>query len=280
MLCRLLRMAFAIAMTASFVGTTFAQTATFAGTVTGRDGAPLKGALITIDRTDGPGHWRVVTARNGRFIYSGIPAGIFNVTCNVEGNDVDRLNGIRTESGGTKIVDFDLRAMSKREEQPEKGSGRPPAGPPVVPLQLPATYVSAQTPADQLQLNADNTFSLQVAGETYHGTFVVSGNAVELSIRETGDKTMATIQGNNNLTDSNGQAWVLREQSAGPASGGATLRNEDVIKMAKAGFDDAIIIAKIGSSKCQFDTSTDALIQLKQSGVSAAVLKAIVGAGK
>jgi hypothetical protein len=57
------------------------------------------------------------------------------------------------------------------------------------------------------------------------------------------------------------------------------LQNEDVIKMAKAGFDDAIIIAKISSSKCQFDTSTDALIRLKQSGVSAAVLKAMLGAG-
>jgi hypothetical protein len=130
-------------------------------------------------------------------------------------------------------------------------------------------------------LNADNSFSLQAAGETYHGTFVVNGNTVELSVRETGDKTTATIQGNNNLTDSNGQAWVLREkQSVGAAPDGPALKNEDIIKMAKAGFDDAIIIAKIGSSKCQFDTSTDALIQLKQSGVSAAVLKTIVGAGK
>ena len=151
----------------------------------------------------------------------------------------------------------------------------------VVPLKLPSTYANAQTPADQLQLNADNSFSLQAAGETYHGTFVVNGNTVELSIRETGDKTTATIQGNNNLTDSNGQAWVLREkQSVGAAPDGPALKNEDIIKMAKAGFDDAIIIAKIGSSKCQFDTSTDALIQLKQSGVSAAVLKTIVGAGK
>jgi hypothetical protein len=58
------------------------------------------------------------------------------------------------------------------------------------------------------------------------------------------------------------------------------LKNEDIVKMAKAGLDDALIIAKIGSSKCQFDTSTDALIQLKQSGVSPAVLKAIMGAGK
>ena len=39
---------------------------------------------------------------------------------------------------------------------------------------------------------------------------------------------------------------------------------------------DALIIATIGSSKCQFDTSTDALILLKQSGVSAPVFKAIV----
>ena len=38
--------------------------------------------------------------------------------------------------------------------------------------------------------------------------------------------------------------------------------------MAKAGFDDAIIVAKINGSKCQFDTSTDALIQLRSGGVA------------
>jgi hypothetical protein len=103
---------------------------------------------------------------------------------------------------------------------------------------------------------------------------------VELSIRETGDKTTATIQANNNLTDSNGQAWVLREQSADSAPDGPALKNEDIIKLAKAGLDDELIIAKINGSKCQFDTSTDALIQLKKSGVSATVLKAIVGTGK
>ena len=146
--------------------------------------------------------------------------------------------------------------------------------PTVAPLRLPATYVSAQTPAEQIQLNADNSFSLQEAGQSYQGTFVANGNTVELNISG-GPKTTATIQGNN-LTDSGGQMWVLREQSAGTAPAGALLKNEDIVKMAKAGFDDAVIVAKIGSSKCQFDTSTDALIQLKQSGVSAAVLKAIV----
>jgi hypothetical protein len=160
-----------------------------------------------------------------------------------------------------------------------QGGAPAPPVPSTPPLKLPSTYVNAQTPSDQLQLNADNSFALQEAGQTYHGTFAVSGSTLELNISENSTKTSVTIQGNN-LTDSSGQTWVLQEQSAGTALGGAMLQNEDVIKMAKAGFDDAIIIAKISSSKCQFDTSTDALILLKKSGVSAAVLKAMLGAGK
>jgi len=69
-----------------------------------------------------------------------------------------------------------------------------------------------------------------------------------------------------------------KDVSAAPSAAVETLLgNQDVIKMVKAGLDDTLIIAKITSSKCQFDTSTDALIQLKESGVSAAVLKVIVG---
>jgi hypothetical protein len=56
------------------------------------------------------------------------------------------------------------------------------------------------------------------------------------------------------------------------------LRNEDVIKLAKVGIDDATILAKIKTSKCQFDTTTDALVLLRKSGVSAVVLNAMVGA--
>jgi hypothetical protein len=84
----------------------------------------------------------------------------------------------------------------------------------------------------------------------------------------------------NKLTDSSGQTWVLQEQSAQPPLNGPILKNQDVISLAKAGLDDAIIVAKIGSSRCQFDTSTDALIELKQAGVSGAVIKAMIGAAK
>jgi hypothetical protein len=65
---------------------------------------------------------------------------------------------------------------------------------------------------------------------------------------------------------------------SGPAQD--VLQNQDIIDLVGAGLDDATILAKIASSKCQFDTSTSALIKLKQSKVSAAVIKAMVGKGK
>jgi hypothetical protein len=64
---------------------------------------------------------------------------------------------------------------------------------------------------------------------------------------------------------------------ADPAPPG-TLQNDDILRMVKAGLDDSIIIAKIKTSKCQFDTSPDTLITLKQNGVSSAVLRAMTEA--
>ena len=151
-------------------------------------------------------------------------------------------------------------------------SPQPPPPPPPPPLKLPSTYAKAQTPSDQLQLNDDHTFSLQEAGQTYGGTFTANGATVELNIKD----GTATIQGDN-LTDSSGQSWVLQKQPSQAAGSADVLQNQDILKMVQAGFDDATILAKIGSSKCHFDTSTDALIHLKQSGTSAGVLKAMVG---
>jgi hypothetical protein len=175
-----------------------------------------------------------------------------------------------------KISEDVAEPRGRAAQLDQKAVPTPTPGPP---LKLPSTCASAQAQADQLQLNADHSFSLQEAGQSYRGTFAQNGSTLEITIADTNTPTTATIHGNS-LTDSSGQTWVCAEQAAGTAPVGATLKNEDIIKMAKAGFDDAIIIAKIGSSQCQFDTSTDALIRLKQSGVSAAVLKAVVGVGK
>jgi tetratricopeptide (TPR) repeat protein len=86
--------------------------------------------------------------------------------------------------------------------------------PQIAPLKLPSTYISAQSPADKLQLNSDNSFSFQEAGQPYHGRFVLIGDTVELTISETGTTTTLHRHGND-LTDSSGQTWSYREQSAG-----------------------------------------------------------------
>jgi len=54
------------------------------------------------------------------------------------------------------------------------------------------------------------------------------------------------------------------------------LANDDVIKMAQAQLPDSVIIAKIKSSRNEFDTSPNALIRLKQAGVSDAVLSVMI----
>jgi hypothetical protein len=58
-----------------------------------------------------------------------------------------------------------------------------------------------------------------------------------------------------------------------------TLGNDDIVQMVQAKLADQVIIAKIKSSQCKFDTSTDALIKLKIAGVSDAVLQAMAEYG-
>jgi len=65
-------------------------------------------------------------------------------------------------------------------------------------------------------------------------------------------------------------------QEVAPAEG---LTNDDVVKMVQVKLADSVIIAKIKSSTCAFDTSTDALVKLKTAGVSDAVLQAMVEGG-
>ena len=57
------------------------------------------------------------------------------------------------------------------------------------------------------------------------------------------------------------------------------LHNEDVVQMVRAKLSDGLIVAKIKSSACRFDTSTSQLIKLKSEGVSDAVLKAMAECG-
>ncbi len=57
-----------------------------------------------------------------------------------------------------------------------------------------------------------------------------------------------------------------------------TLDNATVVQLASIGLGDEAIIAKIQASPSNFDVTTDALITLKQDGVSSAVIAAMIEA--
>jgi hypothetical protein len=157
------------------------------------------------------------------------------------------------------------------------------------------TYVGVGAPANQVQLNSDGTYSSVESGRDHAGPFLIHGST--LMLRTGNAVATCTLQGDT-ISDQAGSKWVkqatatserkptpasgqvsaLREQSAPAASTAGALRNEDVVKMVKAGLDDSIIISKIKASGARFDTDPDTLIALKTSGVSSAVLKAMTDA--
>lgn len=96
-------------------GTAMAQTGAIEGDVKGPDGAGLRGALVKIERTDIKGNYKVKTDKKGHYFHAGLPLGQYNVILEVEGKDVDRVQGVRTKLGDPVPVNFDMAAQVKKQ---------------------------------------------------------------------------------------------------------------------------------------------------------------------
>jgi Tfp pilus assembly protein PilF len=89
-----------------------AQTAMIQGDVIGFDGKPLAAAVVKLHRTDISQDYQTKTDKKGHFIYMGLqPGGIFKVTIEVDGKEVDSQAGHASLSD-PQIMKFDL-AKSK-----------------------------------------------------------------------------------------------------------------------------------------------------------------------
>ena len=73
---------------------------------------------------------------------------------------------------------------------------------------------------------------------------------------------------------------IVASYSLASAQDSSALTNEDVIKLVKAGLPSAVVLAKISSSRTDFDTSVDALVALSAEGIPADVLTAMAEADK
>jgi tetratricopeptide (TPR) repeat protein len=88
----------------------WAQTTAIEGDVKGEDGKPLQGAQIKITRTDVKANYKVKTDKKGHYYYGGLAIGTYNITLEVDGKDVDAVQGVRTSLGDPKEVPFDVKA--------------------------------------------------------------------------------------------------------------------------------------------------------------------------
>jgi tetratricopeptide (TPR) repeat protein len=105
----------AVAATIFFTGASLAQTSAINGAVKGDDGKGLQGALIKIERKDIRGNYKVKTNKKGEYYYGGLPLGTYDITVEVNGQDVDRVSGVRTRLGEPQTVDFDLQKLKARQ---------------------------------------------------------------------------------------------------------------------------------------------------------------------
>lgn len=104
-------------------GLAFGQMGTFTGKVTGEDGKGLQGAVIKIERKDIKGNWQTKTNKKGEWTYSGMPVpGQFVVTCEVNGQVVDSISGVRSSMGDPQEISFDLRKMAAKRQAQQKAA--------------------------------------------------------------------------------------------------------------------------------------------------------------
>jgi tetratricopeptide (TPR) repeat protein len=93
----------------------WAQTTTLEGDVKDENGQPMKGALIVLERTDIKGHYQVKSDKRGHWLYTGLPAGKFDISCQVDGKVMDQVRGVQSKYSDNPPVDFDLRKMKQTQ---------------------------------------------------------------------------------------------------------------------------------------------------------------------
>ncbi len=94
--------------------TSFAQITAIEGDVKGEDGSPKLNAVIKITRTDIKGNYTCKSNKKGHYFYNGLPLGTYNVTVEVDGKEMDGVNGVRTRLGDPVPVNFDLQKIAQQ----------------------------------------------------------------------------------------------------------------------------------------------------------------------
>lgn len=139
----------------------------------------------------------------------------------------------------------------------------------------PGKYVSKSKGSDFLDLNPDGMFSLSHNGMSVGGSYKVQGDTLNLTFQQNNRSMTVRLRfSDDTIIDPDGLVW---EKQPDPQKSAATqLTIDQIIQMAEAKLPDDVIIATIRKSGSKFDLTPDALIKLKNAGVSDAVLRAMM----
>jgi tetratricopeptide (TPR) repeat protein len=92
----------------------FAQITAIEGNVIAPEGGPLVKGLVKITRTDIKGSYKCNTDKKGHYFYNGLPLGTYNIAVEIDGKEMDGVNGVRTRLGDPTPVNFDLQKLAQQ----------------------------------------------------------------------------------------------------------------------------------------------------------------------
>jgi tetratricopeptide (TPR) repeat protein len=96
----------------------YAQTGGLTGTVTLQDGSRCAGCKIIIERQDVHGEYPTKTDKHGKYIYIGLPLGVYKVTLeDPNGQVIFYYGNKRVDMGDPTVVDFNMPNEVKRQEE-------------------------------------------------------------------------------------------------------------------------------------------------------------------
>lgn len=151
----------------------------------------------------------------------------------------------------------------------------------------PGKYIRENQKEEYFELKPNGTLNLHQGGKDYEGQYEVAGNIITFVLGKHRVVSRGKVQSGiiigprgDRYVKEGGAPETLSSPLPAPVTSSAPispeiLTNAEVIRMVAAKLPESLIITKIRSSTCKFDTSTDALIRLKQAGVSDSVLQAM-----
>ncbi len=140
-----------------FASAAFAQLTGLEGDVKGIDGKLVPNAAVQIARLDAKRTYPAKADKKGHYFYNGLPAGLYSITVQIDGQDAGGVSGVLTRPGAPLVVDIFLADKPEQQAQRTRQQVRQVGAEwsYVKPLIVQGAPVNASAPAPEAQRPAE-----------------------------------------------------------------------------------------------------------------------------